>query len=660
MDENKRIDLDAPLLSIRRFSVEPPTSSTTTSHSNSTNQAHRRSSLPFYKPDIKSGPVTNPGVIPFVWEQRPGQPKPGANSPSRAPFLAPRPPPVKTGSSVRTRKPVSNYLSSLKEIKGPSFEELKCANGERLEEKQEESKKEEKFENPTKVVAESGVQAKSRRTINNGNREFQETEKRKQEEEKEKERKEIKKDEQEHKENVMRIAEEEEEEEEEEDNFSDALDTLSRTESFFMNCSVSGLSEMPVGPTNQSPLPGGCDPDARDFMIGRFLPAAQAVATGSPQYTFRKAPGPGRELPRSPQTIVGGGMNPGPRRVPVPLPYQHQPKYENNFEEEEDDDDDEEDEEDFEESRRFQAKGCGFLPSFCMKGSFLMMNPVPGMKGRVKAVPSRGGAGRRTGSPLIRSSNNGPDSKRSDEAFENYMHSWEPVYKHKQDQNSNSSMKINESSKNINSETSHLTYWSDSPNGGSSPFLHSTGEVNSPPFHPSYGDDRSSKDSRSNSLEKMEYKSSPAVASRYSSQNGSGSPDKDTDRFLDAQESNLSEAASATEESENVFKVHQMPSISTEVHSSVERENVVQKKVVDQVLPVQVLPLPLPKSPTESWLSRTLPSVSAKKLPVPSFLAMQVHNTKQGFRENEIKPSGLHQIRFCEVLEKPSSRQSEI
>ena len=72
-------------------------------------------------------------------------------------------------------------------------------------------------------------------------------------------------------------------------------------------------------------------------------------------------------------------------------------------------------------SIRFSAKGCGFLPSFCMKGSLLMMNPVPGMKARGKVMPPRGGAGRRAGSPLIRSSNNGSDSKHSDEAFENYM-----------------------------------------------------------------------------------------------------------------------------------------------------------------------------------------------------------------------------------------------
>ncbi|KAF3339840.1 Reticulocyte-binding protein 2 [Carex littledalei] len=619
MDEHKKIDLDAPLLSIRRFSVEPPTSSFTTSNSNSTKQAHKRSSLPFYKPDIKSGPVRNPGVIPFVWEQRPGQPKPSTNSPSRPPFVAPRPPPVKMGSSVRTRKPVTNYSSSAKNVKDPYFEDFNYPNNERLEEKQEQEQieEEEKFDKPPQVVPES-AQAELKSAISNGNHQTQETHKEKQV--KEQAEKELKKREQEQKQNEMREKfEEEEEDEDEEDNFSDALDTLSRTESFFMNCSVSGLSELPAGPTKPSPYPGGSDPDAREFMIDRFLPAAQAVATGSPQYTFRKAPVPAREVAKPAQTFVGRGINPSQRRVPVPLPYQNQPKYENSFEEEDEDEEDD-DEEEFEESRRFYAKGCGFLPSFCMKGSLLIMNPVPGMKARGKVMPPRGGAGRRS-SPLIRSSNNGSDSKHSDEAFENYMHSWEPVYKHKQDQTSNSSMKINDSSKNINSETSHLTYWSDSPNtgGGSSPLIHSTG----------------------NSLEKIEYKSSPAVPSHCSSQNRSSSLDRDPDQFLDAQDSNPSEAASATEEVENVVEV--------------------KKNGVDWVLPVQLLPLPLPKSPTESWLSRTLPSVSANKQPVSSFLGMQVQNKKQGLRENEMKFSGSpRQIRFSEVLERPASVQSEI
>jgi hypothetical protein len=219
-------------------------------------------------------------------------------------------------------------------------------------------------------------------------------------------------------------------------------------------------------------------------------------------------------------------------------------------------------------------------------------------------------------------------------------------------------MKINESSKNINSETSHLTYWSDSPHtgGGSSPFIHSTGEITSPPFHTSNGDDHSSKDSRLNSFEKIEYKSSPAVASHCSSQNRSDSLDRDPDRFLDAQESNPSEAASAIEEVEN--GVHGMPSIDIKVHNT-ERENAVKKNGVERVMPAQ-LPFPLPKSPTESWLSRTLPSVSANKQPVPSFLGMQVQNRKQGLREDQMKPSRPRQIRFAEVFFVPFTVMSLI
>lgn len=132
-------------------------------------------------------------------------------------------------------------------------------------------------------------------------------------------------------------------------------------------------------------------------------------------------------------------------------------------------------------------------------------------------------------------------------------------------------MKINDSSKNVNSETSHLTYWSDSPNtgGGSSPLIHSTG----------------------NSLEKIEYKSSTAVPSHCSSQNRSSSLDRDPDRFLDAQDSNPSEAASATEEVENEVEM--------------------KKKwwglgVAGAVVAIAVAEI------TESWLSRTLPLYQAR------------------------------------------------
>lgn len=72
-----------------------------------------------------------------------------------------------------------------------------------------------------------------------------------------------------------------------------------------------------------------------------------------------------------------------------------------------------------------------------------------------------------------------------------------------------------------------------------------------------------------------------------------------------------------------------------------------------------LLPPPLPKSPSESWLFRTLPSVSSKN-PPQSFLGLQFQPRKQAFQasstdqkqDTNAKPSVSHhrQRRFAEVI----------
>jgi hypothetical protein len=68
-----------------------------------------------------------------------------------------------------------------------------------------------------------------------------------------------------------------------------------------------------------------------------------------------------------------------------------------------------------------------------------------------------------------------------------------------------------------------------------------------------------------------------------------------------------------------------------------------------------LLPLPVPKSPSDSWLSRNLPSVKNKP-PAPSFLGIQVQPKKQApwasahAKENSLKPPRPRQIRFADVI----------
>lgn len=161
-------------------------------------------------------------------------------------------------------------------------------------------------------------------------------------------------------------------------------------------------------------------------MMDRFLPAAQAVAVGSPQYTFRKAgaaggtgnSGSGHARAAAVKAGVGNGED-RMRRAPVQLPYQHlppnylscaYPRHEEHEEEDEGDDDD--DDYDVHSTRGFSAKGCGLLPSLCAKTSLLLLNPMPAMKrgkvrGRVRGwqLPCKG-QGQMVQSPLARSSQN--------------------------------------------------------------------------------------------------------------------------------------------------------------------------------------------------------------------------------------------------------------
>ncbi|KAG1346735.1 hypothetical protein COCNU_06G005640 [Cocos nucifera] len=713
--EDKRLDFDAPLLSVRRLSAGAAAAGASTAPSTSKSEdGHRkaaarqpptrRSSLPFHKSDLKSGPVGNPGVIPFVWEQIPGRPKDGVSSDSAAvgrPPMASKLPPdrilnveesdgpratagasVRAGTSVRTQK-AATFASDESTKKAPEIPRV-------VEEKVTEEK-----------VKQKPVPADRRN----------------------------------------------DEDDDEDETFSDALDTLSRAESFFMNCSVSGLSGIP-----ESAMPSGSfstDPRVRDFMMGRFLPAAQAMATGSPQYTFRKAAPPAREPPMRPGERVVSRDH----RRPLPLPYQKRPNFVQQYaqeHEEGDSYDDEEDEEDCDETDRSSSKACGLLPRFCVKSSFCLLNPVPGMKvrGRLPAPP-----GRRIGGPRIKTFHHGSFGQAGDED------SWEAVYKHKLGHRYQPQVEDGRSKS--TSESKQLTYWSDSPTAdGSSPCRRSTGGGISPyrneapplPFEgkgflgvPKRGR-KSSKTDGSDSCER-DGENYWEITPPQSSQQGSGSRSPalektlyvDSVNTLETSDSNScllyiatdtramlnstdkdSEVGRERQRTEENFadKSHGENALQPKVSELVElglpfsseksdhgemdgNNNIKHNADGDGPLPSEggdipkndvndggplplvegalhktdvsslqsLLPPPLPKSPSESWLFRTLPSVSSKN-PPQSFLGLQFQPRKQAFqasstdqkRDTNPKPSVSHhrRRRFAEVLPKPISPRSEI
>ncbi|RRT60243.1 hypothetical protein B296_00023708 [Ensete ventricosum] len=614
--EDKKIDLDAPLLSVRRFSagaVAAPSPTPSASNGEEGDQRPpppRRSSLPFYKSDLKSGPVRVPGVVPFVWEQTPGQPKDGpVRSSNVKPLVMPKPPP---GNSVRTRKAVtfaSGYVTA-RSSESPK-DDPKIVEEENVEKKEEVVKKPEH---------------QSVLTVDNREEEL-------------------------------------EEDDDDNDAFSDALDTLSRTESMFMNCSVSGLSGVPEAAKLSGRLPK--DPPVRDFMMERFLPAAQAMACESPQYTFRKATAPPREAIKPAERVVIST-----NRRPAPILYQNKPDYIPHYAKElEQVDSYADDEEYYEDAGNLSSKACGLLPKFCLKSSFCLLNPVPVMK------PS-----------------------------------WGTVFRHKLEQEHQP--QVAELSR-FRSESDSLT-----PDG-SSPYRHSVTspyQSEGPPtsLHEEKGflgvvsgESKSSKTDGSDVGEKV-FKNHREI--NHSSRMGSGSMSPALEKTLYVDVENRPGSSDSKSSSFNTVKDTRSMTSSGEVGTESKRmeETFVAKvherdalhpevcKVAEPVLPFtlkklnhgyingdtdlkhgyndsdppnmksnqnplqSLLPPPLPKSPSESWLSRTLPSV-ASKVPAPqSLLGIQLHPRKQTLhvssidviQETSIKPlkPQRRQIRFAEVF----------
>ncbi|XP_039031927.1 uncharacterized protein LOC120166795 isoform X1 [Hibiscus syriacus] len=150
--------------------------------------------------------------------------------------------------------------------------------------------------------------------------------------------------------------------------YVDVLDTLSRSESFFLNCSVSGLSELDGSDMKPSGI-FSSDPQTRDFMMGRFLPAAKAVASETPPYATRKQPIV-REPPSHIKELITVNKQ-QPHRASSPKKFPHYAQ----------DDWLEETEGDcYSQSDNYSGNVCGLFPQLLLKNSFCLLNPIPGMK----------------------------------------------------------------------------------------------------------------------------------------------------------------------------------------------------------------------------------------------------------------------------------------
>ncbi|KAK4369016.1 hypothetical protein RND71_012808 [Anisodus tanguticus] len=315
--EDKQLNLNQPFLSVRRASP------TVASGRDETKKTETITRPPRYKSELKSGPVRNPGVVPFCWEQSPGKPKyeskrqiHATHKPPIAPRLAPGRK-LKDNQDTDKAHESQNVSKSQKDARDST---PSCTN---LDEKPKEMK--------------------------------QDKEKRESE-------------------NVDEV-------------YMDALNELTRTDSFFLNCSVSGLSGL--GEHEPEAKPSGTsltDPQARDFMIDRFLPAAKAMASEKtlntpPHYATRKQPAVQEQQPRQLKKVANGDKRPQLRYGPsFALRYS---QFHDNYEEEEEESDD-----DSCYDGNLPYKVCGLLPRFCMKSSFCLMNHVPGLSARTRVPMS--------------------------------------------------------------------------------------------------------------------------------------------------------------------------------------------------------------------------------------------------------------------------------
>nr|BAH20020.1 AT2G30990 [Arabidopsis thaliana] len=288
MMEEKQLDFNRPLISIRRPTQTSESESKTRSFDSVTNMIPP--SPPVYKSDIKSGPVRNPGTVPFQWEHKPGKPKDERKPVLQSfvePHFVPKLPPGRERVVELGRKPESTGAN-----------------------------------HQTKTVSSSDKylveDAKS---------------------------------------NSSRY---DDDDDDSDGTYLDATDTLSRTESFFFNCSaVSGASGLDGSGILVEPFGTlSTDRQTQDLMMGRFLPAAKALTSESPPHLARKPPKPEepvKQLMKKKQNKVEQN----------PYRFRHSPDQE---------------EEDGNISSMMASGVCGLLPQLCLRSSLGLLNPVPSVR----------------------------------------------------------------------------------------------------------------------------------------------------------------------------------------------------------------------------------------------------------------------------------------
>ncbi|KZV28274.1 hypothetical protein F511_28252 [Dorcoceras hygrometricum] len=301
--EDKKLNFSRPFLSVRRNS---PADGGKTCKSEAV-----APQLPCYQSEVKFGPIRIPGAVPFQWEQTPGQPKEASTQETRdhhRPPIAPKLPPGRCppASQQHSRQVVPNENSS--QIVTAVCDSPSGLNHDENLERYDE-------------ITEKGMHSESGDS---------------------------------------------------DEVYVDAPDTLSRTESYFINCSVSGLSGFDDADTEPSER-FLTDPKTREFMMDRFLPAAKAMASETPQCAFKKE-SIAREQPQRPTKMVSRGKP----LLRYGSSFAKRYSYGHETEEE-----DEESDDDYDQHKKFPGV-CGLLPRFCSRSSLSILNAVPAMSTKTR------------------------------------------------------------------------------------------------------------------------------------------------------------------------------------------------------------------------------------------------------------------------------------
>ncbi|CAN6443746.1 unnamed protein product [Victoria cruziana] len=394
--EEKQLDFNAPLLSVRRHAAAALASASASAlrasdwEGRSGAGSVNNLSPPVYKTELMSGPARDPVAVPFVWEQIPGRPKVASTHSSRSPERpapAPRLPPgmlaakrenVK-GTKHENSRPAARTLPPGKVV--DSGKEIVRA----VEDEGREIGKVERLPNDRIMQSMRPVGGAHDSVPDSAAKAHG---------------------------SLSSKEEREKWDGDDCDAFSDALETFSLAGTGLFNGSVDGASAFDGQELNRTR--NSSDLQGRSFMMDRFLPAAKAMASEAPKYAPRRQL-PASEPAKSVNMVRKDAQPLRSQRMPFFIPQYPLPDEEEEDESEEEEDDD---------ARDAVGRACGVFP-WSLKSSLCLTNPIfraQRMRNK-KKTPSTSVA--RKGNKPTKNNDSGSSFSGSDEL------TWEAVYRNK-------------------------------------------------------------------------------------------------------------------------------------------------------------------------------------------------------------------------------------